>query len=133
MRDEERNIPQLDVDLATFLSLRVVNDGVVELQQRGLHVVEALEFDEAATHGFARVLVGAETDLERLKLLEVLLDLLFCGAEGEVACRRQRVNLEHDQISLTDEDNEAAVLAGLVRCAVRFAVRLIVGTVRCWR
>ena len=48
-------------------------------------MVEALELDEAATHGLAGVFVCAETDLEGLELGEVLFDLLFCGAEGEVA------------------------------------------------
>lgn len=58
---------------------------MVVLHQRRLHMIVAFEFNEAATHGFARVLVRAETDFEGLELGKVLFDLLFCGSEGEVA------------------------------------------------
>ena len=56
------------------------------LHQRRLHVVVAFELDETTTHGFARVLVRAETDFEGLELFEVLFNLLLSGSEREVTC-----------------------------------------------
>jgi hypothetical protein len=43
-------LPQLNVDLATFLLLAVGEDGVVVLLQARLHSVEAVELDEAGAH-----------------------------------------------------------------------------------
>lgn len=62
---------------------------MVVLHQCGLHVVETLELDEAATHRLAGVFVCAETDFKGLELGEVLLDLFLRGAKGEVAWRRK--------------------------------------------
>jgi hypothetical protein len=58
---------------------------VVVLLQACHHTVVAVEFDEAGAHELLCTLVCTETDVGRLDLFEMLLDLLFRGAVGKVA------------------------------------------------
>lgn len=48
-------------------------------------MIEAIEFQEAGAHELIGALVCAQTDLSRLDLCEVLLDLLLSRAVGKVA------------------------------------------------
>lgn len=80
-----RNLPELNVDLATLLLLAVREDRVVVLLQRCLHAVEAVELNEAGAHELVGALVCAQADLGRLDFGKVLLDLLFCGGVRKVA------------------------------------------------
>lgn len=80
-----KGLPQLHVDLSTLLLLAVGENRVVVLLQGSLHTVEAVEFDETGAHELVGALVCAQTDLGRLNLGEVLLNLLLCGGVGEVA------------------------------------------------
>ena len=52
-------IPELDIDLPSFLLLRVWEDGVVVFGQGRLHVVEAIEFNEAGAHELVVALVSS--------------------------------------------------------------------------
>jgi hypothetical protein len=58
---------------------------VVVLLQARHHTVVAVKFDEACAHELFGALVCAETDLGRLDLFEMLLDLLLRSAVGKIA------------------------------------------------
>jgi hypothetical protein len=85
MHGKRCSLPELNVDLAAFLLLAVVEDGVVVLLEALLHAVVAIELDEAGAHELICALVCAETDLGGLDLREVLLDLLLGRGVGKVA------------------------------------------------
>jgi hypothetical protein len=70
-------LPQLDVDLTTFLLLGIGEDGVVVLLQTRLHAVEAVELDKARAHELFVILVVSETDVDWVQLGEVLGDGLL--------------------------------------------------------
>jgi hypothetical protein len=79
------NSPQLNVDLAALLLLAVREDRVVVLLQCCLHAVETVELNEASAHKLVGALVCAQTNLGRLDLGEVLLDLLLGRCVREIA------------------------------------------------
>ena len=58
---------------------------MVILLQAGLHAVEAIKLDKTCAHEFVCTFVSAEADLGGFDLCEVLFDLLFGGAVGQVA------------------------------------------------
>lgn len=78
-------LPQFDVDLATLLLLAIGEDRVVVFLQRCFHAVEAVELDETGSHKLIGALVRAQTDLGRLDLGEVLLNLLLGRGVRKIA------------------------------------------------
>ena len=58
---------------------------MVVLLQARLHAIKAVELDETSAHELFCTLVVAHADLVGFDLCEVLFDLLFGGAVGEVA------------------------------------------------
>ena len=51
------DLPQLDVDLATFLLLAIREDGVMVLLQGSLHAIKTIELNEASAHKLLSALV----------------------------------------------------------------------------
>ena len=78
-------LPQLNIDLPALLLLGVGENRVMVLLQARHHTVVAVEFDETGAHELFSALVCTETDIGRLDLFEMLLDLLFRSAVGKVA------------------------------------------------
>jgi len=75
-------LPQLNVDLATFLLLGIGEDRMMVLFQTRLHAVKAVELDEARAHELFVIFVVSQTDIDRVQLREVLGDGLLRRGVG---------------------------------------------------
>jgi hypothetical protein len=79
------DLPQFNVNFATFLLLAIGEDGVVVLLQAGFHAVEAIELKETGAHKLLASFVRAQADIGRVELGEVFGDRLLRSSIRKIA------------------------------------------------
>lgn len=82
------HLPQLNIDLTTFLCLAVGEKGMVVLLQASLHAIESIKFDEACSHKLLCALVCSKANVGGLNLCEMLGNGLFSRRVRKIAYGR---------------------------------------------